>query len=267
MVLFIDAFVQTAKVSLNKYENYLAPISMDVLFLILYGAIMGGVFKKAMFYLIQAGYSAISLYQSEITESTSLIGLILEYSETRLLLAKIVFLLFMTVVLIFFVYGFTQGFAWSKSRRILSNVKTRHYLHLFFRVNLFWFSIFILYKFILVLVRVSETLAKIQSRPIGEYVFMFAFLYFVFLSYCFIKEDSRTAGILRKTLKTGIFKCHKLIPIYLVFILGLVIIHYILIYLSSISTLISLITSIILLLPALTFGRLYLLAGVGQLEE
>ncbi len=267
MVLFIDAFIQTVKVSLDKYEDYLVPISMDILFLILYGAVMGGVFKKAMFYLIQAGYTAISLYQSEITESTSLIGLILEHSETRLLLAKIVFLLFMTVVLIFFVYGFTQGFAWSKSRRILTGIKTGHYLPLFFRVNLFWFSIFVLYKFVLVLVRISETLAKVQSRPAGEYVFMSVFLYFVFLSYCFIRENSGTAEILRKTLNIGIFKCYKLIPVYLVFVLCLGLMHYLLIYLSSISNLVSLIASIVLLLPALTFGRLYLLEGVGRIEE
>lgn len=269
MVFFADSFREALDISIKRYQNFLVPILLDVALFILYGAVMGGVFTKAMFYLVQAGYTALSLFSNE--PNMSLFDILFSFEETRMLMVKISFLLIMTISLLFFVYSFTQGIAWAKARDILSKTKIKKYLHVFFRVNLFWFGIFIFYKIILLFIRLGEVLSSrtvIETKTFGEYVFLLILLYFVFLSYALIKEKTSLLDILKKTFKLGILKSYQLLPCYLIFGIFLLAVHYLLIIISPvIPSHIALILAMVVLLPALTFGRLYLFIQVNKIEK
>ncbi len=265
MVLFMKALARAFRISGRKFSLYLLPIMMDVLFLILYGMIMGGIFKKAMFYLVQVGYMSLQLYNE--TTNLSLFDIALGFPETRILSVKIIFLLFMTVALIFFAYCFTQGIAWARTKDAFKKTNTKKWMHLFFRLNLFWFGLFVLYKVVLLVVRLSEVLARTKTKPFFEYIFLLGFAYFVFLSYVLLKEDSKIWGTIGLAVKTGIAKFYYILPIWIVFALVMISFDYLIRVITPQFPRVALIAAVIFLLPALTFGRLYLLAGVEELEK
>lgn len=265
MALFMKALAKAFQLSSQRFNIYLVPVLMDVLFLILYGMIMGGIFKKAMFYLVQVGYMSLQIYNE--TANLSLFDIALGFPETRILSIKIIFLLFLTVALIFFAYAFTQGVAWSRAKYAFRKTNTKKWLHLFLRLNLFWFGIFILYKIILLSVRLSAVLARTKTKPFFEYVFLISFAYFVFLSYALLKEDSKIWGIIISAFKMGVTKFYYILPIWIVFAFALFIFDYLIRVITPQFPRAALVIAVIFLLPALTFGRLYLLAGVEELEK
>lgn len=251
---------------MRRPEVYLLPIGMDALFLILYGAIMGGIFTKAMFYLVKVAYDAMQMLDKEL--NANLLDALLSMPATRILMLKISFLLTMMVVLIFFAYVFTQGMAWLKARDALVKTKTKKYLYLFFRINIVWFGIFILYKLVLVSARLGALLgngsAAIKTR--GEYIFLFCFLYFVFLSYTLLKEENSVWQTIKETIRIGCLYAYRIVPFYLTFALSLLVVHKALIFIGTQSQSLSLAVSFVLL-PLLTFGRLYLINGAGHIES
>ncbi len=266
MVLFIDSLIWIIRFSMRKPEVYLLPIGMDALFLILYGAIMGGIFKKAMLYLVQAAYSAMQILDKQA--NSNLLDTLLGVPETRVLVLKISFLLAIMLVLIFFAYCLTQGVAWAKSKSAYIKTKTRDYLWLFFRINIVWFGIFILYKLALLAARLGALLdgRVAATKTTGEYIFLFCFLYFVFISYALLKEENGVWQTLKETFRIGTLQIHRIAPFYLTFALILLVVHKTLVLIGTLSPNLSLAVSFVLL-PLLTFGRLYLINGVGHIES
>lgn len=115
-------------------------------------------------------------------------------------LANIFWLLLIFLVLMYIVYSLVQGFLWVRALDY-GKMKDYSYIKKFFRANIFWMILFIIYGAVSFIGSYVDTIAA-RIRPDGISVFgsmahilFIIILYFALPSYVFLKNNSVAASI------------------------------------------------------------------------
>lgn len=263
---FIAALVDTLR--FLRAKKILIPISLDLIFFLLFGFIMAGFIEKISELLSALGFIVINLADS--AQSILISGADILKAEPAFTYVKgIILLLIMLIVAIFMLFSLFQAYSFyycfNMSEKL--NVPKYKFVNRFFLVNLVFLIPILFYQGISFLILFMETSSSrfnigtsfsASKMIIAMYLFLLA--YFLILSYCVIPYSIAKNWSLWKLLKSssvlGITNFLSYAPSILLVVLILVFIQYI----NSLTTIYyaKLIFELIIALPALILIKIYI---------
>ncbi len=255
-----DLFIRSLKRVYNNAYLLIFTILYDALFIICYGFIASAMAGKIAEFMASTGYFVV---QESIKNAggEGTISSIVWNSSARgeLIMIAVLFILF--VLSAYFVYCFFQGLCWRMIKRFSGEkITIKEQLKKFFLVNIFWFVWIVLYNIMDYLALLRKNLLQTESSGFAFYTFMIVLGYFMLISYSLIgKEKSK---IIRKSFLLGVKKINVLFSYVIILIimaaLGMLIS-------SSIGNyLISIILQIFIVLPILSWARVYIDLSVAD---
>jgi len=239
----------------------------DLLFFFFYGFILSKLFNKTTEYMYTFA-NRMTLYSLQNPMSPPFSMSAISETGASGLLLNIILLFIIIIISTYFVYCFFQGFSWAFARKIIDGIgeKTDSYRFVisFFFINLFWFSLYIIYKIINYGLSLSYMLkTKAETSPTGIFsVILFLILaYFVFISYSL---QDKNKGI-KEIFRFGIRRFPQVIFSYIFVILIFVLLDLILKLISFGGIVSFIICGIILLPTAFLWARLYMIQIIGKI--
>jgi len=265
-----QVFVEAIKsLKLMKQNSPLIIFSsiLDVIFLIVYGFLTAPLFFSIVENITSVGTKLSQLapeFSRTFTVNPGIINLLFTHPSlkphTNTLIASYLIL----VLVIFVLYNLFQGINWRLARQITGdNTEWGSYLGRFAKINVFWIFLFVIYHILDVIASLQQTIAEgvVNTRPtntlgIISIIFLVTIIYFAFISYNSLS--------IKKSFKEGIKKAKNFVPMYLVIAAVFVIIQYLLVLVQKLGTATTFIVGVALLLPALSWTRIYI-TKVSQL--
>ncbi|MBI1969638.1 hypothetical protein HYS48_02995 [Candidatus Woesearchaeota archaeon] len=246
----------------------------DILFFLAYG------FFSAPLYLKIYEYSEV-LFGELAVSSPGLLtsyaagesfGVLLRQNPAlQAIFWKLIALYVLTFLVLYAVYCLFQGFAWRMAFAVLEEIPLQQFLKQFFFANILWMLFYILYHFLSLLVLYQSTVAEryASEQPIflqgSLLVYAFLLSYFAFLSYCFIgREKGRI--LWKHAFALGWKQGRKLFPYVLVLVLAFLLLNFFFLGLTraGLQEKVRIAIGILVVIPALTWGRVYWKMGVEQ---
>lgn len=223
----------------NRYE-LIFPVIFDVLFVFLFGAAIGYFGDTVVNSLYSLGASMI---QAESPDSSAIF------------IRKAIGAVFLMAVSVYLFYVFFHGLSWRYSRQFAGRKEhVLGYLKRFTLVNISWFILFIIYFTASFAVDFYEK-RSILSTAILD-LFLAAIFYLAFTSYALMEKSALKAA------KESFAFCINNISrhgLRMLFIFAVILImDRLLFYISSMSWALMVILGIFIMMPLLTFARIYI---------
>ena len=254
-----DKFLKTLKESfiilIKNYKILWIGISVELLFILLYGFFSAPLFNGIETNLIYLGDEIIS-------ESESLAGNFANIIGESVHSGNIIVLSGILILVAYVLYCFFQGFLWRFSLN-LAGGKEEYipYIKRFFLINLFWYPIFIVY----ILVNFFFSYTDIVGRRYDANGFFFfgeitniiliIILYFAFISYVMIEKHGFWKSI-KGSFRIGTRKALWLIITYLIIGVMFLLVNYILILVGLASYMLVVFSGIFIVMPAMIWARI-----------
>ncbi|TKJ17593.1 hypothetical protein CEE44_03605 [Candidatus Woesearchaeota archaeon B3_Woes] len=246
---------------LTKSPFYLAiPILLDLIFLFLVGFI-GSIFTtKAIPYL-----QNLATIQSTPAADTS--AMIAQQTQLASALTHIVLILLQIVLVVFILWTIFQGINWFLATKcVKKKVNIKKYSLNFLTLNIIWIILIaILAKFFFeITLKNLLTSTPIVSQSLVNaigIIISIILLYFLFIGYS-ISYKYKLKEFLKNIFKIGI-KDFKIIIAYLIIVVSFWIAKFI-VQLFSLSFASTIIAGIIILMPLITFYRIYLIKTIEK---
>lgn len=252
---------------LKTKENILQlsfPLLSDLLFLFLYGFfVIGFIAYNVAVQLFKFGVEITKSSQMPSTFSQ----MILQENAKPVLIKAFIFILLM-VVITYILYCIFQGFSWWYCRKISGlkkQPKLKNYIKEFYKVNILWFVLFVIYIFISFLRDLMNGGEKSEPSIFMIMIF-FVVLYFVLVSYSLLPKIRGIANI-KKSFSIGIKKIADILPAYIIIFIVFLIIELLLNYSLKISNTLFVFAGVFLLMPAVSWLRVYFMVIVENLIE
>ncbi|MFO8015826.1 MAG: hypothetical protein R6U32_01845 [Candidatus Woesearchaeota archaeon] len=247
---------------------YLIPFPMlsDFLLAFIYGfLIMGVMGSMVTSRLLELGGEIVGSGMEKSNLSFSQLFL---QESIRPVLFRVAAYTILMIAALYLLYSVMQGISWWYCRRIsgVSNKKRsdgfegraglKRYILSFSRVNLFWFLVFIIYN---MLAWARDFLSPAEDPGVGllPAVLLIALAYFASISYLLLPWVRGWKNI-KASFSCGVRKAGELVPAYFLVAAVLIIIDFILYYSLRADGRLALALGIILLLPALSWARIYI---------
>ncbi len=247
---------------LTKSPFYLAvPILIDIIFLFLVGFI-GSIFTtKAIPYL-----QNLATIQS--TPATDTSAMIAQQTQLASTLTHIILILLQIILAVFALWIIFQGINWFLAIKcVKKKVDIKKYSLNFITLNIIWVIIIaIIAKFFFeITLKNLLTTTQIVSQSlinIITIIISIILLYFLFIGYS-TSYKYKLKEFLKNIFKTGIKDFKKITTTYLIIIILFWIAKYI-VKLFSLSFTSMIIAGIIIIMPLITFSRIYLIKILEQ---
>lgn len=223
----------------NKYE-LVFPLLSDIFFLLLFGALVYGYSSDSVtnkLYSLGASMLRQDMPGAAVFVRSAIVSLI-----GMLLLIYILYIIFQAIS-----WRFSSKFA-GKKEPLLS------YLKRFAIVNIPWFILFVIYLAASFAAYFYNKRSILLSAVL--YIFLAAILYFAFISYSLMGK--RPFSAVKDALKLGSKKFLRLFPRIFLLFAAIIMIDNILFRISNMSWALMIILGIFIMLPLLTFARIYI---------
>jgi len=247
-------------VALNKNKPLLLFGSLvDMVFFIIYGFL-----TSPFFFTIVTNVNTIgTIIQQRAIDFTrsaannpSIINLLFTDPTLKGLTQELLLAYLLLGLLTYVLYVAFQGFNWNLARVINGHKKELgKYFKGFWKVNIVWFLLFVVYHFMDLIASLRQTVASgsvvlspTNTLGIIAKVFLVIVVYFALISYNTLSVKS--------AFRDGFKKAKVYLPKYIVIALVFILINYIIIIIPDLIT--SFIVGIVLFLPSLTWARTYL---------
>lgn len=253
----------------RKRFYILYPMVCDIIFVYILGFVLSGLMAKLSEYVYVMGI-IINTRVGELTQnyaaSASVMQIILE--EPQL---KQAFLGFLSVLLVIFIsfyllYCFFQSISWKLAFDFTKEkISQSHYMKRFFLVNIFWITLFFIYKILDYLLFLNARIkgGNEQSVDVFFFIILIIAFYFATISYVLITKYPAWKAI-KKSFVIGIKKLHKISLNYFIILLIILFFNLIVFYLTKVHFILTLLFVIIIAVPSLTFMRVLVVKGVGK---
>lgn len=233
---------------------------LDVLFFIFYGFLTAPFFEtivRQINFLGTTLQSQAAEYTRTFANNPSIINLlftdpVLKPSTYELLTAYLI-----VGLIIYALYVSMQSVNWTIARTMVGKKEeVGKYMKKFAKVNITWFLLFVVYHFIDVIASLKATVqaGEVITQPtnaLGIFAIIFLILigYFALISYNVLD--------VKKSFKEG-RKLKKHLPVFLIIAAVFLILNYILTLTPKLGAASNFLIGIILVLPAITWARVYL---------
>jgi len=273
--VLIAKFRETIDSILNKKIYLILPGIFDILLFFVYGFITRPIWTKVL-EQVQAIAFVAQNTPREISQNIPTDGIVGAFAgdATAYYLRSFLILLLILAIITYFIYCFFQAIAWYFSKK-QDRKETVFYKYLwqFFRVNILWFMLFLIYYSINVIYGyIAQRAIRLNQAANVSLVFwiLIIFLaliaYFAFISYGLI-GNYRDRIIYNKSFVMGVTKVHIILPMFLIIIGIFITINYILKFAALANNWFAIILGFILTIPALAFTRLYLVKVIEGVDK
>jgi len=268
-------FRETLTSILNNKSYLFLPGIFDILLLSFYGFISRNIWVRILEH-VQAIAFVAQNKPSEISKNIPTEGIIGAFAgdATAYYLRNFLLLLLILTIITYFLYCLFQSSAWyfAKNQDKKETVFYKYLLQ-FFRINILWFILFLIYYSINVIYGYTAQRASRFNQATNAslvfwslIIFLTLIAYFAFISYGLI-GNYRDRVIYKRALILGIRKVHTLMPMFLIIIGVFITINYLLKFAALANEWIAIIFGFILTMPALAFTRLYLIKVIEGVDK
>lgn len=268
-VLREKPFITSLSLSLSSIKENPSqlsfPVLADLLFLFVHGFVVWGIILS----ILQTQLVALGIELTKLSGSQYSISQLLLQEPIKPLFFRVLLLLAVLIISVYIIYCLFQGFSWWQCSKIADRankkgIKFASYLWQFFKINLFWLIFLVIYNVMALVgdyMAQSETATGIDSIILNT--FLIVLLYFVFISHSLLPKITGFANI-KKTMGVGILKIKHVLPAFVLMAIILFILGLILNLSSLISHVLFMILGVIVLLPIISWMRVYLIALSGS---
>jgi len=254
---------ESLSILLKKKNIIWMGISIELLFFFILGFFAGPLQEGIFNNLLQLGDLVIQ--ESDITNDIFSVITSSNYFKNLLVLLAILF------VLVYFFYGWFQGYLWRFSFNLIKRDQYKQFIIKFYKINILWYPLFCIFILINFSFFYFDTLAKrvdetaISFEPV-TYLLVFIIAYFALPSYAYL-----TTYPPWKSIKLSIKNAKNVLDnVYLLFIIAIpfILIHLILkgidkaIINDTISLTITLVVGLVTIMPLLIWARLTVLKSI-----
>ncbi len=273
--ILVKKFRETIEQMLTNKLYIIQPGIFDILLVFIYGFITQPIWVKVLEQIQAIAYVAQNQPRA-ISQNIPTEGIVGAFAGdvTVYYLRNFLILLLILAIITYFVYCFFQGIAWYFAKR-QGRKETIFYKYLrqFFRINVLWFILFLIYYTINVVYGyIAQRAIRFNQATNVSLVFwtLMIFLiliaYFAFISYGLI-GNYRDRIIYNKSFVMGVTKVHIILPMFLIIIGIFITINYILKFAALANNWFAIILGFILTIPALAFTRLYLVKVIEGVDK
>ncbi len=246
------------------------PALIDLLFLFIffigYNFFLSSIMDRIISLLMLTGKAFQGLTQNEIS-----LNILSNQQQMNSLIINIGFWIFGLVVLSYLLYCIFQGASWFIAHKIFK-IKTKpvDYIKRFFAVNFVWYVMVVIISYFYVKAVIYTQVLRIPSNlgiiNIFSVILLIVICYFAFISYVLIKKHGFIDSI-KKSFSLGIKEFPTIASMYVLFILGFIIIDFILRLLFMININLMIIVGIILIFPVIAYMRLAIISVIESLVK
>jgi len=252
------------KVRKNPKNLAFASLS-DIVFFAAYGFVTAPLFSKIVDYIIIMG-TMVSEESASIARGTNpdISSVIIGNPQIRQYFNRLLIIYIILIAAIYMVYTFFQGISWKLSSNIAGRKARMHsFMREFALLNILWVGLFAVYHFISLFADLRQ--AAVQSMQLeasnafGVFasVFLFAILYFAFISYTLIGKHT-TKEKIKKAFYLGTRKISNILPAYLVMAAVYFCLKFLLEAFSRVNFSLMVVVGMVTVIPAMTWARVYL---------
>ena len=253
----IGILKQASRIALKNKKWVLLSSFMDLLFFFVYGFATAPIYRKLVEYINVIGSFAGEAIQTATRESRSMSTILMDPAISSYFYDMILLLIILWIT-VYFLYCLFQAFNWKIALQ-LTGKKIRYldYLKKFAVMNILWFVLFIAYYLLGFAIDIRKTIisAVMQTSPSSMLNIILAFFliiiaYFAVISYVKIS--------LKKAFFIGKSKIRQLLPSVLIIAIYILVLNIILALLTQLNVILAIVLGLILLIPAITFARIYI---------
>lgn len=273
--VLVAKFRETIDNILNNRIYLILPGIFDILLFFVYGFITRPVWAKVLEQVQAIAFVAQNMPR-EISQNIPTEGIVGAFAgdATVYYLRSFLILLLILAIATYFIYCFFQAIAWYFAKRQDRKVIVFYkYLWQFFRVNILWFILFLIYYSINIIygyiaqraIRLNQT-TNVSLVFWGLMIFLALIAYFAFISYGLL-GSYKVRDVLKRSFKLGVMRIHIILPMFLIIAGIFITINYALIFAALIGQWLTIILGFILIMPALAFTRLYLVKVIEGVDK
>jgi len=292
--IFFSSWAGSCRRIYDNKISFLQIIMFDLLFLIGFSFINYAFSAKLIYYISkindEIGANAYMLQNFDPTDASSVLGNAMPQMDFYANYVQLLKYVFLIMILVFILWSILQPAALLKSYSInnitdktntrSSNLKNQRYFPLVGRALLLSIVFFGLFMIIFALI-ISLSAGMLQSGIfLEEFSNMFtnilllllflALLYFYFVGLSLLHKHTARQffGLLKHLFAVGIKKSYVLVPAKLLILLKLTLVFLLINYvLKNVSALLALAIFIALLVPVLSWGRVFFVGLTAKLEK
>lgn len=263
-VLREKPFITSLSLSLSSIKENPSqlsfPVLADLLFLFVHGFVVWGIILG----MLQTQLVALGIELTKSSGSQYSISQLLLQEPIKPIFFRVLLLVAVLIISVYIIYCLFQGFSWWQCSKIAAqankkSIKFISYLWEFFKINLFWLILFVFYNILaLILDYMAQSETATGKGSIILNLFLVVLLYFVFISHSLLPKIRGFANI-KKTIGTGILKIKHMLPAFVLMAIILFILGLILNLSSLISHVLFMIFGVIVLMPIISWMRVYLI--------
>jgi len=258
-----------------KSKKIFFPISLDILFFLIYGFIGSALFGKITEYITAIGVifaKSSGKMMNEMLKTKSFISALLANSEIVFYIKRIIILSIITGIIFYMLYSLFHGLSWKICSELSKNKrKKENYLKKFFIINLFWGFLFLIQRSFSLFYELKNTAMKsinpfYTSKIIFPNILLWIIVYFALLSYALL-QDNNVKKALKKCFVIGIKKLPGIALMYIVVVFIFLAINYLLFLSSKLSSFFAFIIGVGLLIPSFSYVRIFMLKTLEKISK
>jgi len=255
-----------------KDRIVLSAISLDIMFVFLYGFIASKLFAKVMEYVNAIGLLVAQnsgMVMDKIFQN-GIINTITSTPELVFYFKRLAVLVFLNIIIFYLIYSLLHGWCWKLlSAKIRAN--KFNYLKQFFLINLLWLPFFLIQQSLSLFIDLRNTAIKsinpltVLGTNYTSYILLFVIVYFALISYALIGKF-KVKEVIKKTFVIGIKKFPQILLAYISLMVVFIAINYLWFLTVKINYGLSLFLSIILLFTAFSYTRFMILNSINNIR-
>ena len=250
----ISCLKNSYDIFVKNWKRAFIPITLEILFLLSYGFFASPLIAGVGNNLLQIG--DIIVNESSVAGKNIVDSVISSAYFSNFMILSIALLL-----IVYILYSFFQGFVCAYSIRLKKKINLKIYVKRFFKVNIFWYSLFVIYVIIDFVISYFDLVRERYGGGGGiAWIFniiLVAIIYFAFINYTLLDEE-KTLTSIKKSFGLGTKKILSFGFGYLFIALTLFILNLMLSVISTINTTLFVLLGIVLVMPILIFFRVLL---------
>jgi hypothetical protein len=269
--ILIKNIIITLRLIIKNKVFLIYSVLADLLFLFLYGMLTSSFYQEILFNILRISEEAGRYSIIKGDSASNLISSLKNYPEINIYINKILFNIFVIIIIVYFLYSILQGFSWFVANKVVNKkADFLSYFKKFFLINLLWFLLYNIYNFLNIILGFRQNYAQRYGLIVRDYsniylvVFLIVILYLAFISYSLISKY-KVIPALKKTFIITFKKIRDILVSYFIIFVILFIVNFILKLSFNVNPTLMFILGVIIALPAIYWARVYLCFNIEEI--
>jgi hypothetical protein len=272
----IKTFLESWKLMLKEKFSVPVPMLFDLVFIFAVGLVYSLFFFAMVDHLYAimefASKNTAALTEELMRTGSSVTSLLMGYEEFFVHFKALMLKVGLLLLSIYILWIIFKGINWKLCHKICKkDFPLLSFLKRFALVNIFWGIILTIISYIFFRIWMVNTMADVAPispvlTTVLYVIFLILIFYFGMISYCLIPK-MKTRALLKETFRLGFKKARIIVGGFLIAAIVFVIIDLLLRLAFIIWTPLMWILGIFILIPAFTWGRIYFILLINNLEK